>query len=202
MKIFFLVMALVSNLAQADCNFLKMSASKKVDDGSIFRINSTKSILLLGSGPNQHAHEGPAWLMEKDKKKCKINGGIFSDLYINLKKNTLLTQEYSGSDSYAQIIDLRNCKPIGKRANFNGAAEIEANKLISSPVCEPTEKDISECSSGMVFLYTGSSCRLVLDEKASKILTKKELGVELPSLDKSYKVKNPKSAKAQLMIGH
>ncbi|WII71770.1 hypothetical protein QJS83_14995 [Bdellovibrio sp. 22V] len=180
------------------CHFVNVKVTAKTSELSELVISPSKKILLEGASADRKTHEGPLWLEVKGKKVCKIDGGIFSDIYLNRSANVLLVKEYSGSCGQHRILSLKDCSPIGEVAEYCGDASILENKLVNEPPCEPLDMHTSSCSSGKVFNFSKGSCGLKLDPKASVQLTKKKLGVELPIDKKSYKVLYPGTPKAAL----
>ncbi|WP_408095614.1 hypothetical protein ACJVC5_11280 [Peredibacter sp. HCB2-198] len=169
-----------------DCSFRKLEITKREGTTGFYKISDKITLELL------EGVEGPAWITLNGKRNCKIEGGNFSDFYISASKFYLMTSEYSGSCGENRIIDIKTCKGHSVKAEYCGSAEVvNGNKVVNKPACEPTEKDRAYCTSAKVYTITGTDCKMKLDEKASKALTKKELGVELP-FDKGMTVPYPK----------
>ena|GEM_PF-3199500 len=181
----------ISGAASAKvCHLQKLTSYKKTTDQSFFKLDRNTTLLLEGADPEHKAYEGPAWILANEKKICKINGGIFANIYFAASQNIIMAEEYSGSCGTNQMIDVTTCLPKGPSATYCGAVVFKENKLIIEPVCEPLGSDgkFASCSSGKVFTIS-DDCQIKLDEKESRALTKKKLGVELPLQDKTFKIK-------------
>lgn len=168
-----------------DCSFRKVDLTKREGTTGIYKISDKITLELL------EEVEGPVWVVLNGTRKCKIDGGNFSGFYLSDSKKYVMTSEYSGSCGENRIFDINTCKIHSVKADYCGSAEVVGSKVINKPACEPTEKGKAFCSSAKVYTITGADCILKLDEKASKALTKKELGVELP-FDKEMTVTYPR----------
>ena len=176
----------------SDCKFEVFTPTQTDNGQTLYQINATTSLLVEGADNENHLHEGSAWIVTQGQKKCEIKGGNFSGFFIDQSKKVILTEEYSGSCGNNQVINIKNCKPIGKPANFCGGSQLRDGRLVNEPPCESLSNDgkLASCSVGHVWLVSRTNCELKFDKKASAALTQSKLGLKLPSAERAYKVRN------------
>lgn len=118
----------------------------------------------------------------RPKRGCESTLNIVSEVYRNPKRPLLLVETYSGSDRAYQVIDALTCQPVGAAANFYGAAKLIHGRIEISPPCEGgiTAERAVACTRGQVFTFDSKTCALSEDRAASRALTRKVLGVEIP----------------------
>ena len=190
LTLFFGFFFLSSSFA-ADCKFSKIEISKRQGETGFYQLNKTTTLEMLSGMEGNNFFEGPGWIQIKGKRKCKIEGGNFSGFYLSNSKKYIMTSEYSGSCGENRIIEINNCK-VHSVAKYCGSAEVvDGNRVVNKPACEPTEKEKAYCTSAKVYAVSGVHCKMKLDETASRALTKKELGVELP-FDNGMTIAYPK----------
>lgn len=189
-----------SSISQAKCDFEKVNLEKRDKISGLFKISKDMGLVLEGSDSENKIFEGPARIEVSGKKKCDINGGIYSGVYYSKMKSLLMLEEYSGNCGSHRIINPKNCKQVGQSAEYCGSASLEGNKLINEPPCEPISSDgkIGSCSTGKVFRISAKTCVLTFNEDESRKLTKEKIGIELPINNQAYRVSGIGTSKAKI----
>lgn len=200
--VFVLSQVLLSKPAAAadSCLFEPLKMHTRIRDVGVFVVDSHVSLSAKAGHPSRDHFDGPVWVIVDGKRRCQFQGGIFSGFHLSESKKYLLTEEYSGSCGQNRTIDLSNCKDVGL-GHYCGEGKVEQrNKIVNPPYCEapdPSAK-IASCTTAHVFVIGGRKCDIALNEKASRELTKQDLGVELP-LTGSHMVRNPKTPTAEIV---
>ena len=173
----------LADLRVEACTYKEIPLTKRVGQMGIYKITSNIELRISGGQDGRNYFDGPISIFINGKQKCQISdGGIYSGFYISRSNTRILTAEYSGSEGTNRVFEIDACKFDSVKAEYGGDAKLENGaRLVNPPYCEslnPARK-LSGCSTAHVYSFT-NDCKLEFDEPASRALTKRTIGIELP----------------------
>lgn len=202
-NLFILSLMVVSHLslrAEA-CTYKEISLTKRVGKVGIYKISENIELRISEGQDDRNYFDGPISIFINGKQKCQVSGGgIYSNFYLSNSNTHILTAEYSGSEGTNRVFEIETCKFDSVNARYGGDAKLDrGSRLVNPPYCEPLDpaKKLSGCSTAHVYSFT-NDCKLKFDEPASRALTKKTIGVELP-LDGSHNVLGTGTPQAKIV---
>lgn len=149
----------------------------------IYKVTENIELQVDEGQDDRNYFDGPISVFINGKQNCQIKGGgIYSKFYLSSSNTHVLTAEYSGSEGTNRVFEIQTCKFDSVNAQYGGDAKLESgSRLINAPYCEPLNpaKKLSACSTAHIYSIT-NDCKLKFDEPASRALTKKTVGIELP----------------------
>lgn len=149
----------------------------------IYKVAPNVELRISEGQDDRNYFDGPISVFINGKQKCQITGGgIYSNFYLSNSNTHILTAEYSGSVGTNRVFEIETCMFDSVNAQYSGEAKLEnGSRLTNPPYCEPLDpvKKLSGCATARVYSFT-TDCKLKFDEPASRALTKKTIGIELP----------------------
>jgi hypothetical protein len=182
-SLLFLMVVSLFNLRAEACTYKEISLTKRVGKMGIYKVTQNVELRIDEGQDNQNYFDGPISIFINGKQKCQISGGgIYSGFYLSNSNSHILTAEYSGSEGTNRVFEIETCKFDSVNAQYGGDAKLEnGSRLVNPPYCEPLNfaQKLSGCSTAHVYSFS-NDCKLKFDELASRALTKKTIGIELP----------------------
>lgn len=167
----------------------------------IYKVTQNIELRVSEGQDDRNYFDGPVSVFINGKQKCQISdGGIYSNFYVSNSGAYILTAEYSGSGGTNRVFEIETCKFDSVKAEYGGDAKLEnGSRLVNPPACEPLNpaKKLSGCATAHVYSFT-KDCKLKFDEPASRALTKKTIGIELP-LEGSHNVLGAGTPRAKIV---
>ncbi len=108
--LFSAIIGLSSPALSKNCVYQEIQPKKRESALGIYKINSTTELHVENGHPTDNVFEGPAIIHENGKKKCLIEGGIFSNFFLSSTKTHLIAVEYSGSCHSQKLVDITSCQ--------------------------------------------------------------------------------------------